>query len=364
MAVLEILLRIIAGLGGAWLVIFTLSAAVRSYVLPRSERVFLTRQIFRWTYRLGFRWRLKRSRDFLTTDRLMALFAPVALLINPVVWMALIILGYGGLFWAIGPRGRTLWEAIILSGSSLLTLGYEKPTTPVGVILSFTEAGIGLGLVALLIAYLPTMYTAFSRREAAVTMLVVRAGNPPSSVEMIQRAHRISGLDKIGPFWEEWENFFADLEESHSSLAALVFFRSPSPERHWLTASGVVMDAAAMINAVVATPHDSRADLCIRAGYLALRAIAETFDIKYPLKPHFPKNPISITRQEFEDAVDRLAASGVPVKQDMDKAWHDFAGWRVNYDRVLLSLAGMTNAPVVEWISDRSVPEDQHQIFV
>ena len=360
----NLLLRILVGLAGAWLIGVTLSAAVRSYVLPRSERVYLTRQIFRWTYTVGFRWRLKKAKTFQQVDQLMALFAPVALLINPIVWMALLILGYAGLFWAVGPAGRTFWEAIVLSGSSLLTLGYEKPVTRLGILLSFSEAGIGLGIVALLIAYLPTMYAAFSKREAAVTMLAVRAGSPPSAVEMIQRVHRIRGLDYMGQLWEDWENFFAELEESHSSLAALVFFRSPNPDRHWLTASGVVMDAAALISAAVDTPFDPRANLCIRAGFLALRQIANFFEIAHNPDPHFPRDPISVSREEFDEAVAALAVAGVPVKADLDQAWADFAGWRVNYDRVLLALAGITNAPVVNWISDRSPAGDQHEIFV
>jgi hypothetical protein len=195
-------------------------------------------------------------------------------------------------------------------------------------------------------------------------MLVVRAGNPPSSVEMIQRIHRIRGLEQLGQLWEDWEGFFAELEESHSSLAALVFFRSPNPDRHWITASGVVMDAAALISAAVDIPRDPRASLCIRAGFLALRQIADFFEIRYSPHPRFPRDPISITREEFDIAVQELAEAGVPIKADLDRAWHDFAGWRVNYDRVLLSLAGMTNAPPVTWISDRSVPGDQDKIFV
>ena len=38
-------------------------------------------------------------------------------------------------------------------------------------LLAFTEATIGLGLIALLISYLPTIYGAFSRRELLVNLL-------------------------------------------------------------------------------------------------------------------------------------------------------------------------------------------------
>jgi hypothetical protein len=91
-------------------------------------------------------------------------------------------------------------------------------------LLAFSEATIGLGLVALLIAYLPTMFTAFTEREAFVSMLEIRAGNPPSAVEMIKRMHRIRGLDELSEVWPKWENWFVNLEQTHTSLIHLVFF--------------------------------------------------------------------------------------------------------------------------------------------
>ncbi len=119
-------------------------------------------------------------------------------------------------------------------------------------------------MVALLIAYLPTMYAAFSRREQAVNMLEVRAGSPPSAVEMLLRFRRIHGLDKLGEYWRTWETWFADIEESHSTLATLVFFRSPRPEMSWVTAAGAVLDAAALTLSAVDVPYEPSAALCIR----------------------------------------------------------------------------------------------------
>jgi hypothetical protein len=199
------------------------------------------------------------------------------------------------------------------------------------------------------------MYTAFARREAAVTMLEVRAGAPPAAVEAILRYHRIQGFDRLNDLWVTWELWFADLEESHTSLAALAFFRSPQPEHSWITAAGAVLDTAALVNAAVDIPHNPQADLCIRAGYLALRHVADYFGIRHNPAPRFPDEPISVTRPEFDDACDRLAAGGVPLKPDRERAWADFAGWRVNYDTVLLALAALTMAPEAPWSSDRSL---------
>jgi len=98
----------------------------------------------------------------------MALFAPFGLLALPVAWLSSVFVGYMGMFWAL--KNLNLETTFKVSGSSLFTLGFalvdDLPTT----LLIFTEAAIGLFLIALLIAYLPAMNAAFSRREAAVTL--------------------------------------------------------------------------------------------------------------------------------------------------------------------------------------------------
>jgi hypothetical protein len=345
------LVRVVAFLAGLALVLFTLYSAIETFVLPRSANDPLTRVVFlsiRWIFNL----RTGRARSYEERDRVMAFYAPISLLTLPPVWLILVLLGFMGMFWAIG--GGSWRAAFAMSGSSLLTLGFAALDDLPRQILAFSEATIGLGLVALLIAYLPTMYAAFSRREAAVTMLEVRAGSPPSAVEMIERYHRIHGFDRLHDAWTTWELWFADIEESHTSLAALSFFRSPLPEHSWITAAGAILDCAALVNSTLQVTHDAQADLCIRAGYLALRHIADFFRIKYNPAPK-SDDPISVSRQEFDAVYDRLASNGIPLKPDRDQSWRDFSGWRVNYDTVLLALAGLTMAPYAPWSSDRSL---------
>jgi hypothetical protein len=171
---------------------------------------------------------------------------------------------------------------------------------------------------------------------------------------MLIRFHLIHGLDHLTDMWETWEVWFAELAESHTSLPAVAFFRSPQPEHAWITAAGAVLDAAALAQSVVDCPPNPKASLCIRAGYIALRRIADFFSLPYPPDPHFPAQPISITRAEFDAACAELACHDVPLKADWDLAWNDFAGWRVNYDPVLLALCTLTTAPPAPWSSDRA----------
>jgi hypothetical protein len=144
-----------------------------------------------------------------------------------------------------------------------------------------------------------------------------------------------------------------EIQESHTSYPALNFFRSPMLEHHWIAAAGTVLDAAALMVSSVQGPTRPEAQLCIRAGFIALRRIADFFGMEYDPDPQ-QTDPISITRQEFDTVYENLRQAGVPMKEDQDQAWIDWAGWRVNYDTVLLQLAELTMAPYAPWSSDRS----------
>jgi hypothetical protein len=210
-----------------------------------------------------------------------------------------------------------------------------------------------LALLAVLIAYLPTIYGSFSRREVMVTQLSVRAGTPPTAWRMLELAHRAGYLGNLDPMWNEWMQWFSELSETHTSLGALAFFRSPNPNRSWITAAGTVLDAAALRLAVVNIPFTPEPGLCIRSGFLALREIADFFAFDHDPDPA-PGDPISVAREEFMEIYERLAGEGLPVRADRERAWRDFAGWRVNYDRVLLALCTLVMAPYSPWSSDRS----------
>jgi hypothetical protein len=330
--------------------VITLASALRTFVLPRSAPDRITRVVFVAVRRVLNLW-LRPARTYRQRDAALAWYAPLGLLALVPTWYMILLVGYTLMFWSLG--AQSWYIAVRDAGSSLLTLGFEAVPGWGATLLAFSGAVIGLVLVALLISYLPTIYSAFSRREAAVTLLEVRAGDPPSAETMLLRYHRIHGLDRLSEEWERWEAWFADVQESHTSLAVLVFFRSPQPEHSWVTAAGAVLDAAALTLAVVDRPNDPQAALCLRSGYLALRGIADYFAIPYHSAPG-ADDPISVHRSEFDAVVANLEKEGLPLKQDREQAWRDFSGWRVNYDTVLVGLAGLVQAPPAPWSSDRA----------
>ncbi len=341
--------EIVVFLLGAVALVRTMLSAVRTVVVPRAASSVLTRAVFRsiqWLFKL----RTRQIASYEQRDHVLAHLAPISLLALPVVWLITVLLSCTGMFWALGVT--PIRDAFTTSGSSLLTLGFatvdDLPTT----LLAFSEATIGLILVALLISYLPTMYSAFSRREAQVALMEVRAGSPPWGVTMVERYWLIGSFERIHDIWSPWELWFAELEETHTSTSALCFFRSPKPGRSWVTAAGACLDGAALVVAAIDVDEPPEASLCIRSGFMALRSIAESLDIVFDPDPR-PSDPISVTQEEFNEAYERLAAVGIPMRPDRERAWRDFAGWRVNYDVPLLGLAALVEAPYAPWSAGR-----------
>src|SRR5512132_583767 len=190
----ESFIRFLAFLLVLIIVILTLSSAVSTFVLPRAARSQLNRIVFGLLRRL-INFFLHFAKTYRRRDAIMAYYAPIGLLLLLPTWYLLILAGYAAIYWALG--AGDLFAVFRLSGSSLFTLGFDISKTPMVTVFAFSEAMLGLMLVGLLIAYLPTMYSAFARREQAVNMLEVRAGSPPSAVEMLLRFHRNHGLDKL-----------------------------------------------------------------------------------------------------------------------------------------------------------------------
>ena len=342
--------RILIFLLGVSLVLATLFSAIRTFVLPRSANDRLSRFVFLITRKV-FNFIMRWAHTYVLRDSIMAYYAPVSLLILPAVWLALVLAGYMGMFWAIDP---TSWpDTFKLSGSSLFTLGFATPNDFLRTLLIFSEAAIGLALLALLISYLPTMYAAFSKREATVTLLEVRAGSPPSAIEMFARYQRLqppggtgrnlevsgrSGLPnwtKAIPRWRRWPSFARPSQNAPGSRRRARCWTPPRwpPPR--------------------STFPEIPRPICAFAPAFWPCAISPTSS-RFRYDPHpAPTDPISISREEFDAACEQLASQGVPLKPDRDQCWRDFAGWRVNYDTVLIALASLTMAPEAPWSSDR-----------
>jgi hypothetical protein len=169
-----IVLRVLLFLAGLALVLLMIRSMVRTFLVPRALQAHLSRAVFVLVRRV-FRLRASERHDYAMRDRVMALYAPVSLLVLLAVWFSFLLLGYSAMFFALGEVSPS--EAFTLAGSSMLTLGFAHPPTDAGVFLGVTAAGLGLVLLALFITYLPSLYGAFQRRERGVAKLEVGPGS-------------------------------------------------------------------------------------------------------------------------------------------------------------------------------------------
>ena len=212
-----------------------------------------------------------------------------------------------------------------MSGSSLPTLGFVRPPDLATNILAFVEAILGLAVLALLISYLPTIYGAFSRREVLVAQLASYA-EPPSGVQILIRAHQMERFSLLDSLWVSWQQWFAEVEETHTSLGVLSFFRSPLARRSWITVRGRDPRRGQSRGSRRWTSRSIPRPACASAAGSSRCARSATyFDIPFDPDATY-EDPISITKEEFLDACDQLVAAGLPVREDRDDAWKRLPG--------------------------------------
>ncbi len=348
-------IRVLAGVIGALIVLATGWSVLGTLVVPRRIRSRIPRMVF-LVNRTVFRFFADKSSSYEQRDRILAVQAPVQLIAQVVAWLALYLVGFGLLVWSA--EGGELGSAMEQAGSALCTLGFLVPHTSAGAALDPLAALAGLGTVALQIGYLPTLYAAFNRREALITMLDSRAGVPSWGPELMARTHYglgsgVSAVGELPELFEAWEQWSADVSESHTTYVPLIWFRSPRPLASWVTAQLAVLDAAALYLALL--PNASgliQARLCLRGGFTCLGNIARAIGIAIPLDAD-PSDGISLSRDDFDEAVERLRKVDFPIERPLEDAWMDFSGWRVNYEAAAYALAWETEAPPALWSGPR-----------
>jgi hypothetical protein len=350
--------RVVASVAGALLVLTAWASVTGTLIVSRSVGSWLTRSVDRivnGSYRLV----TKRMVEYRRRDRLLATQAAAILLSQLAAWLVISFIGFTLLMWPFVPKG--LASAFTDAGSSMFTLGFAEPAGAAPAVIVFLGAATGLVIVTLQIAYLPTLYSAFNRRETEVALLNARAGVPSWGPELLARTHYALGsgmstIDTMPYLYAQWERWAADIAESHTTYPALVRFRSPRPLSSWVTALLAVLDSAALFLAL--SPKAAPvvpARLCLRSGFECFTRIAGAMGIEVPDEPD-PAAGISLTYEEFLEAVARMREVDFPVERDAAEAWPDFLGWRVNYEAAAYAVAAAVDAVPALWSGPRRTP--------
>ena len=344
-------MRVISGVAGAALLLVTLGSILRNVVVPRGLGSLLSKGLWRVLHQVLISLAFPFDR-YERRDRLLAWLAPLVLVGELILWLAFVFTAYALLVYAFSTL--SLQTSFREAGSSMFTLGFASNARTDLNALDFFAAATGPLIIALQIAYLPTLYGAYNRRETEVTLLQARASEPAWGPELIARQALIGTIDQLRDLYLSWERLAADIGESHANYPVLLAFRSPRPYRSWIVGLLAVMDAAALQLALSpSTAPGPEARLMLRSGFTALRDIARVIRIPFNPDP-LPDSPIRLSYEEFADAVKHLDEAGLMTERSAEEAWAHFRGWRVNYEEIAYALAKKLDAVPAPWSGDRS----------
>lgn len=250
------MLQIFVIIASVLLIIALLQDAFEAIILPRrvSQRFRLSRQFYTSTWLL-WSWGARKMRAGNRREFYLGYFGPLSLIVLLILWAVLLILSFALLQWGmVSPLNVPAKQVgfgtyLYMSGVTFITLGFGDvvPLTGMGRLVAVLEAGTGFGFLALIIGYIPVIYQSFSRRETHISLLDARAGSPPSATELLRRQYRDQRSEDFVQFLQGWEQWCAEVLESHLSYPVLTYYRSQHERQSWLAALTAILDTCALL---------------------------------------------------------------------------------------------------------------------
>lgn len=402
----DVLSRSAAFIVGAFIVGATALSLMRTVVIPRALRSIISDAVAKTVVvtTIGLS-RLRRS--YRSRDTVLAWTGPTIIILQLLTWLVLFMVGYGFLIY--GVSGLDLGASIRQAGSSLLTLGFAAVDTENQTLIDFLAAATGPIVIALLIGFLPTIYSSYIQREEDVTRLSATGGEPAWGPELLSRLALAGAVDALPSIFVEWAQWSTRLRLTHVTYPVLVWVRSVRSTRHYVVSLIAMMDAAALRLAVTTQPpHKEAFSLLLEGGqalevlyvflfekrrwkhrlgfsgrftgepdrlqhairqlpdwnrrFLALQ-VASDMDAVQGLDASAvdalvagEKQPLQLTRADFDQALDLLRRSGFPVDRDPDEAWEQFRVARARYEFAAHEICLRLDAPPAPWTGPRRIP--------
>jgi hypothetical protein len=394
-----------ASIVGFLLVLATTISLMRTVVIPRALHSLISDTVSKVVTSTALILSRMR-RTYAKRDGVLAWAGGTIIVLQLLTWLALYLVGYGLLIY--GVSGMGMGDAMRESGSSLLTLGFASQNTEDQTIIDFLAAATGPIVIAMLIGFLPTIYSVYIEREVNVTMLGTAGGEPVWGPEMLARYSLADAVDDSEDTFAEWSRWAAALRMTHD-LPVLVWVRSALASRHYITSLLAVMDAAAlMLSRNSSRKHPKAFTMLLQGGqalevmYVFLfrkapwrdrRLFAGMFTDRSPelqglseAMPVWNKrmmatelasdadaaqgldadavaalergdiHPLSITRADFDEAVEMLRRAHFPIDRDLDDAWDHFRVMRSRYEFPAYQIAYRLDATPTPWSGDRRIP--------
>ncbi len=323
-------MRIAALIVGLLFCLSTLLDAFQTIILPRRPvgRFRITRFFYILTWKPWAAF-ARHVRNPKVREQIYSTYGPASLLLLLAVWAVVLVTGFGLLFFALGsPFTDTMATAnylghlrtdLYVSGTTLFTLGLGDvvPRSLAARAVIIFESATGLGLVALVIGYVPVLYNTFSRREVSVALLDGRAGSPPTSSELLRRHAFAGGQEALVDLLVEWERWSAEILESHISYPILCYYRSQHDNQSWLSALTAVLDSCALLISVVPGIASRQAQLTFAMARHALVDLGHVFHLEKREADWQSRGGVDrLPPPSFNQLCDTMAESGLRLCGD------------------------------------------------
>jgi hypothetical protein len=347
----------LALVGGLVLAIVILIDAFEAIILPRrvTRKIRVTRLFYRTTW--GF-WKAVVSKipSRKTREALLGGYGPCSLLLLIAIWALGLVLSFGMMQYGAGSAIEVHEAAqpglamdVYLSATTFFTLGLGDvvPRVPLARFMLVAEAGLGYGFLAVIVGYLPFIYSSFSRREVNISLLDARAGTPPTAGELLRRYSYPQGQHALRDLLAEWELWCAELMESHLSYPVLAYFRSQHDNQSWIASLTAILDACALVKTGVEGACERQADLTFAIARHAVVDLSQVFSTP-PRAPAIDR----LSSADLRQIRDTLAAHGMKL-HDGEEADRQLLKLRSMYEPFIYSLAMHLSQALPPWIPQK-----------
>jgi hypothetical protein len=291
-------------------------------------------------------------------ETLLGLFGPLGFIGMLLVWIAGLMLGYATLQWGAGSHlgpGTNFGDDLYYTAASLVTVGAGglTPHSTLARVIGVATTASGFGVLTIVIAYLPSLFSAFSRRETNVSRLDPRAGSPPSAIRLIVGSTRHGDWDALTEYLADWEGWAAELMETHLSYPVLAYYRSQHVGQNWLAALTTVMDASALVTAAAPEREAERARFTFALCRHAIADLAYTFRALPGAVPE-PR----LTDGDFDELLAALAENGVRLREEPEDIRARVRHMQGLYEPYAVALSERLALPVAPWRRRDDTPDN------
>jgi hypothetical protein len=351
-------MRVIVAIVGCVVIFVILWDAFEAIILPRrvSRKIRLMRVVLMGSWTLLSK-AARAMRPGKKRERYLGFFGPLSLILLLCVWGIGLVIGFAMIHWGLGSRiflttGVPSFRTdVYFSGTTFFTLGLGDmvPRTPLARAVTVIEAGVGFGFLAIVIGYLPVVYSSFSRREINISLLDARAGSPPSATELLMRHGREESMTELMDLLREWERWSAELLESHLSYPVLAFFRSQHENQSWLAGLTTILDTCSLLIVGVEKAPTWQAKLTFAMARHALVDLAQSFNTP-PVAP----DPERLPPPDVARMRRALAAAGL-VLSDNEASARRLIELRRMYEPYVNAMSAYMFMRLPHWIPPAEV---------